>query len=333
MSARGGGRGPGQAPARLQADRRLLPTPAEALEDFLLNFLAVEQDGSGKTVTRPKYMAMLVRRPGGGGPRRGSRQFKCRRRRPCPPAGAPAPPRPRPPRCLRPQQDIANRQRATLEVELDDLEGYSKDAELVAHVERNTQQYLALLAEAADNIMPQPTEDNLPEDVFDVLQDQVGAPMNSGAAAAGAQHAAGRQAGRHAARAACAKAVLLCFSGTPPMAGGAEPCPLPSPPPLSQRRRAQEMTRAQMEVEGRSDPDPNFALPPSLLRRCAAGGAGTPCLSRPAAPTALLLLQPQKPLLRMRARLLLLKQQTPTNPGPPSLQLRGAGAAAQQGAA
>lgn len=39
---------------------RLQPS-AEALEDFLLNFLAVEQDGAGKTVTRPKYMAMLVR--------------------------------------------------------------------------------------------------------------------------------------------------------------------------------------------------------------------------------------------------------------------------------
>lgn len=60
-------------------------------------------------------------------------------------------------------------------MELDDLEEYSKDGgELVAHVERNTQQYLALLAEAADNIMPQPSEDNLPEDVFDVLLDQVG---------------------------------------------------------------------------------------------------------------------------------------------------------------
>lgn len=37
-----------------------------------------------------------------------------------------------------------------------------------------------------------------------------------------------------------------------------------------QRRRAQEMTRSQMEVEGRTEASPNFALPPSLLRRCAA---------------------------------------------------------------
>ncbi|EFN55074.1 hypothetical protein CHLNCDRAFT_52849 [Chlorella variabilis] len=103
-------------------------------------------------------------------------------------------------------QDIANRQRSTLDVDLDDLDGFSKDPELVEHVEGNTQQYLRLLAEAADNIMPAPTDDNLPEDVFDVL--------------------------------------------------------------LDQRRRAQEMTRAQMEVEGRGEQqDPNFALPPSLLRR------------------------------------------------------------------
>ena len=37
---------------------------------------------------------------------------------------------------------------------------------------------------------------------------------------------------------------------------------------LAQRRRAEETTRAQMEVEGRApENDPHFALPPSLLRR------------------------------------------------------------------
>lgn len=71
------------------------------------------------------------------------------------------------------QQDIANRRRTTLEVSLDDLEQYSKDPELVTRVERNTQQYLTLLAEGADNRMPAPSEDDLPEDVFDVLLDQV----------------------------------------------------------------------------------------------------------------------------------------------------------------
>lgn len=51
----------GAAQPPLQTDRSCWNPPAEALEDFLLNFLAVEQDGAGKTVTRPKYMTMLVR--------------------------------------------------------------------------------------------------------------------------------------------------------------------------------------------------------------------------------------------------------------------------------
>lgn len=38
--------------------------PAEALEDFLSNFLAVTQDeSSGKTQTVTKYMQQLVRGP------------------------------------------------------------------------------------------------------------------------------------------------------------------------------------------------------------------------------------------------------------------------------
>lgn len=111
----------------------------------------------------------------------------------------------------RPQQDIANRQRTTLEVDLDDLEGYSKEPELVEHLERNTQQYLTLLAEAADNIMPPPSEHDLPEDVFDVLLDQVGPGRghSSRLAARGAMligrggQWAGRAGGRHARLLAC----------------------------------------------------------------------------------------------------------------------------------
>lgn len=54
-----------------------------------------------------------------------------------------------------------------------------------------------------------------------------------------------------------------------PLLPAAACCGLISAASLSlQRRRAQEMTRAQMEVEGRGEQqDPNFALPPSLLRR------------------------------------------------------------------
>ena len=140
--------------------------PAEALEDFLLNYLEVSQDEVGKAVTTPKYMTMLVggrwdRGAGIGGP-----AFAAP-----PPGHSNAAPPPGAPLL---QQDIANRQRNTLEVGLDDVEGFSKDVELVERLEANTQQYLTLLAEAADNIMPAPTDSDLPEDVFDVLLDQVG---------------------------------------------------------------------------------------------------------------------------------------------------------------
>ena len=80
---------------------------------------------------------------------------------------APLPPSP-------PQQAIANRRLNTLEVDLDDLESFYKHEQeaLLRSVETNTSQYLALLAEAADKIMPPPTEDDLPEDVFDVIMEQ-----------------------------------------------------------------------------------------------------------------------------------------------------------------
>lgn len=87
------------------------------------------------------------------------------------------------------QQEIANRRRTTLEVSLDDLEEYSKDPELVTRLERNTQQYLTLLAEGADNRMPAPCEDDLPEDVFDVLLDQVGLRRHAGSASAASERA------------------------------------------------------------------------------------------------------------------------------------------------
>lgn len=49
-----------------------------------------------------------------------------------------------------------------------------------------------------------------------------------------------------------------------------EPGPesLPNPGPRAQRKRAEEVTRAQMELEGRAGAaDPQFRLPPALLRR------------------------------------------------------------------
>lgn len=167
-----------------------------------------------------------------------------------------------------PQQEVANRQCSTLDIDLDDLEEFSKEAELVDRLERNTQQYLTLLAEAADNILPQPTDDNLREDVFDVLLDQVRRSLWEGGSGACVG------VGKGGTRGSCGMA--QCRRKTEGLAA-ARLVPAPGHHPAclpcrllrhAQRRRAQDMTRAQMEVEGRGEQqDPHFALPPSLLRR------------------------------------------------------------------
>ena len=45
--------------------------------------------------------------------------------------------------------------------------------EFLTNVETNTKQYLKLFSEAADACMPQPTRTDLPDDVYDVLLQQV----------------------------------------------------------------------------------------------------------------------------------------------------------------
>lgn len=72
------------------------------------------------------------------------------------------------------QQEIANRERKSLEVDLDDVAAYVQDPSLTERMEANTLQYLGLLAQAADEVMPQPTKTDLPEDIFDILLEQVG---------------------------------------------------------------------------------------------------------------------------------------------------------------
>lgn len=69
------------------------------------------------------------------------------------------------------QQEIANRRRDILNIELDDLEAFTNVPDLVQNVETNTNQYLSIIAEAADAVMPHPTEQNLPEDVFDIMME------------------------------------------------------------------------------------------------------------------------------------------------------------------
>ncbi|KAK9837164.1 hypothetical protein WJX81_007375, partial [Elliptochloris bilobata] len=69
--------------------------------------------------------------------------------------------------------EIANRKRRVLEVEIDDVAAYQHDSDaLVEGLETNTRRYTRLLAEAADEVMPEPTEDLAQADVVDVLHQQ-----------------------------------------------------------------------------------------------------------------------------------------------------------------
>lgn len=57
---------------------------------------------------------------------------------------------------------------------LDQKKQYYPDGELAADAAANARRYARLAAEAADATMPPPTRGDLPDDVFDVLQRQVG---------------------------------------------------------------------------------------------------------------------------------------------------------------
>lgn len=75
-------------------------------------------------------------------------------------------------------QDIANRERRTLDIELDDLAEFYDDNGDVENpafldaVQTNTLRYQDLFAQAADEVMPDPTSVHIVEDVFDVICNQ-----------------------------------------------------------------------------------------------------------------------------------------------------------------
>lgn len=66
-------------------------------------------------------------------------------------------------------QEIANRQRTTLEIRLDDVNDFQGDAEFVSMIIRNTKRYLDVFAQAADQIMPMHTVEEFQNaTVFDI---------------------------------------------------------------------------------------------------------------------------------------------------------------------
>ncbi len=88
--------------------------------------------------------------------------------------------------CSPAQQAIANRDSRQLVVELDDVADYltsshGGDTSLVEAMSSNTMRYVALLADAADSVMPSPSDTaNLKQDVFDVMVSTVGEGWKQG---------------------------------------------------------------------------------------------------------------------------------------------------------
>lgn len=79
---------------------------------------------------------------------------------------------PQRPKYMKQLEEISNRQRDTLSIDLDDLESFTDEPDLIQNVESNTYQYLSIFAEAADAVMPPPTITSVTEDVFDIMMDQ-----------------------------------------------------------------------------------------------------------------------------------------------------------------
>jgi len=69
-------------------------------------------------------------------------------------------------------QEVANRERITVDIELDDFRKYDKNEEVIHDIERNTLRYVSVFADAIDKVMPKPdSHASIEEDAIDVLAD------------------------------------------------------------------------------------------------------------------------------------------------------------------
>jgi DNA replication licensing factor MCM7 len=68
-------------------------------------------------------------------------------------------------------QDIANRRRKVLEINLDDVLGLKNDLEFIDNIKRNTQRYITFFEEIAEKLLPEKTIQT-ESDVFDILKRQ-----------------------------------------------------------------------------------------------------------------------------------------------------------------
>ncbi|BDA48060.1 DNA replication licensing factor MCM7 [Coccomyxa sp. Obi] len=69
-------------------------------------------------------------------------------------------------------EEIANRERTVLEVDLDDVASYHDADTLLDGFENNTKRFVKVLCEAADDAMPVPDRQDLEEDIYDILYNQ-----------------------------------------------------------------------------------------------------------------------------------------------------------------
>ncbi|KAJ0400619.1 hypothetical protein ATCC90586_008486 [Pythium insidiosum] len=75
------------------------------------------------------------------------------------------------PKYMRMLQEVANRERTSVPVALDDIQIHENDDAFVGRIVRNTRRYMVLFAEAIDDILPAPTRDiSDSQDVLDVLR-------------------------------------------------------------------------------------------------------------------------------------------------------------------
>lgn len=73
---------------------------------------------------------------------------------------------------MRMLKEVANRERVTIDIELDDLKKYDKNNDVTTHIEKNTLRYMQLFSKAIDSVMPDRDSNvQIDEDSIDVLAD------------------------------------------------------------------------------------------------------------------------------------------------------------------
>ena len=69
-------------------------------------------------------------------------------------------------------KEVANRERVSVDIELDDFRKYDKEEDVINDIEQNTLRYVSVFSDAIDSIMPLRDADaRIEEDSIDVLAD------------------------------------------------------------------------------------------------------------------------------------------------------------------